>query len=93
MRDDIKGVIALFIDKEGNITAHAADFSKEVFSDGKLRDVQEYRAREKLFSEVIHTYCSPVIAQAIDRYRRAEIVRTMCNTHGAKLHFIDIGWE
>lgn len=48
----VKGVIALFIDTDGNEIAHAADFAANSYGGFDLKQAQKIRAKNKLLDEV-----------------------------------------
>lgn len=91
MTDEVKGVVAVFIDKHGQVTAHAADFERAGYGGYSLRQSQEMRARKLLHSAVVRAYCASVVYEATSEYDRSGIVSNMV-ANGAKVHIINIGW-
>lgn len=83
-----KGITAIYTDKAGQVTAHASDF--DTFTrGGNLRDAQEYRARFKLYREMVKAYCNEPMRDVITGYQADEIARAM----PGEIIIIPVGWD
>lgn len=87
---DAKGVLAIFIDPEGNVIASAADFDGTVSAGFTLAEAQEYRAKRALTREVLHAYCSDRIVPRISDHLAVQVVENLIRS-GWKRQIVAIG--
>lgn len=87
------GVVALFINKAGQVLANVSDFNTSGYGGFSLRQSQEMRVKRSLAYEVLNKLSSPLICEAVDHYDAEKIMNNMCSRCGCRLEIIAIGTE
>ena len=92
MTEQIKGVVAIFICKQGNIIESVADFDTGRPAGFDLKEAQSMRAKRALIGKVIRAYCSPALTDNISDYTFDCIFKDLIN-NGGKIRYDYIGHE
>lgn len=79
------GVLMICIDKEGREVATVHDFERSGYGGFSLQRSQEIRCKDRLALAVIDRYASPIIGQAMCKWHRDELLKTLVNDHGYKV--------
>lgn len=86
----MKGVVAIFVCKQGHVIATVADFDKSKYSGFDLKRSQEIRAKTSLVGKVVRAYSSPSLTDNISEYTYQRIFEDLIN-NGAKVHYEYVG--
>ena len=86
----MKGVVAIFICKQGHVIETVADFDKSRSGGFNLQESQKMRAKRALIGKVVRAYCSPSLTDNIEEYTYQRIFEDLLNK-GAKIHYEFIG--
>lgn len=73
----MKGTIVIAITPSGDVAATAADFEGGGAAGFSRKDNQERRAMDVLYHEIIDSYCSHVIAPAVKKVYRHDMIRNL----------------
>lgn len=77
-----KGIVALFIGKDGRVITSVNDFSPG-----------GYGGKRSLAYEVMRDLASPLICEAIDAYDAEKILNALCSRCGCRVEIIVVGHE
>lgn len=88
-----QGVVAIFIDPNGNATASVSDFHTDRFGGMKLAECQEHRARDALARKVVHTYCSELIVKVMANYDCDRLMRALITEQKCKVEIVPVGHD
>lgn len=77
-----QGVIAIMTAPDGRVVATHADFEPSGMGGLELWQAQRYRAQQQVKWAAVRAYCSPVVANAIDRYLSSRIADDLCSKQG-----------
>jgi hypothetical protein len=86
------GVVAIFIDKEGDVVASVSDFKQDGYGGFSLFEAQKIRVERKIATAVMGAYCSAVILDALDDEDCRRIVRRLVQK-GARISIVPIGHD
>lgn len=89
----IQGVVKVFLNERGQVIAHAADFDRGGYGGFTLQQSQAHRVDERLGRAVIDAYSSPDLSRALSRFNVGDMMRTLVNQYGCKVHEINIGHD
>lgn len=88
-----RGVVALFLDKEGRVLASVTDFSTGGYGGFSLQEAQKLRAKRSLAHEAMRALSSPLICEAIETYDAEKIMGAMCSRCGCRVETVAVGHE
>lgn len=88
-----KGIVALFIGKDGRVITSVNDFSPGGYGGFSLPESQKIRAKRSLAYEVMRDLASPLICEAIDAYDAEKILNALCSRCGCRVEIIVVGHE
>ena len=88
-----RGVVALFLGKDGRVIASVTDFSTGGYGGFSLHEAQKLRAKRSLAHEVIRVLSSPLICEAIETYDAEKIMGTMCSRCDCRVETVSVGHE
>lgn len=86
----MKGVVAIFICKNGHTIETVADFDKAKYGCFDLHRSQEIRAKDRLVGKVVRAYCSPALTENLSEYTYQRIFDDLLK-NGAKIHYEYVG--
>jgi hypothetical protein len=87
----MKGVVAIFICKQGHLIETSTDFDKGGSAGISQKENQKYRARDALIGKVVRAYSSSALSDNIENYTYKKIFEDLLK-NGAKVHYEYIGY-
>lgn len=72
-----KGVIAIWTDPDGRVTATKADFERQSYGGFKLWEAQRKRASDHVKWAAVKAYCSEVVTSCLSSYLMTSIADEM----------------
>lgn len=88
----MKGVVAIFVCKNGHTISTVADFDKQKYGGFNLKESQRARAKQAIVGKVVRAYCSPALTDNISDYTYSRIFDDLIS-NGAKIHYEYVGHE
>ena len=87
-----QGVVAVLISKEGRPIVNAADFNLSTPGGFTQEEAQKMRVKSSLAMKAVQELASPVLSDAVERYKAEQILDKMCQ-NGCRVVFISVGYD
>jgi hypothetical protein len=93
MTNKPQGVVGVLSDDRGHVICSVSDFDTSGYGGYTKQEAQQYRVKLKLADAAIRAYCSDIIADVIDTYRREEIINDLIRKKGFVRTLLPVGYD
>lgn len=89
----VTGVVQIFVNEEGYVIAHAADFNSSAYGGFTLIESQRLRVRDALALNVVNAYSSPGLVRGFDEGDARRVIARLVEKCGCRIHEVVVGGE